>query len=63
MSKKTEGIARAVRDFFDSQVSELSQPEYLEVIGDVIGYMEGYEECVKEEMAVEEFEKKEARDD
>lgn len=50
MTPKAKAIAEDVRRYFDNKVEGLSQAEYLEVIDEVSSILEGYADCVRDEM-------------
>ena len=52
-ASKAQQIIERVRNFFDAQVGELSQREYLDVIEGTISILEVYKDCVKDELADE----------
>lgn len=50
---KTDQIISRVLKHFDAQVGGLSKSEYLDVLQGTISILEGYEDCVREEIAAE----------
>jgi hypothetical protein len=53
MTTKVQAIVQDVRNYFDNKVEGLSQSEYLDVIHRVSGILDGYADCVRDEMADE----------